>query len=158
MVSEPALAALTDRQLHAVLAHERAHLAGRHHVILGFARAMATAMPRLPLFTACSTELGRLAEMCADDIAARQHDGRALVTALLAHAGPPPPPRHALAAATSGVTERAGRLLDRASAGRTLAEWTASALLTGGLLAGPVLAVALAAVGIAWCGDLFLSL
>lgn len=157
VVSEPALAALTDRQLRAVLAHERAHLAGRHHLILGCARALATAMPRLPLFTACVAELGRLVEMCADDTAARQHDGRALVTALLAIAGPPPP-RRALAAAASGVTERAGRLLDRASAGRTFAEWTASALLTGGLLAGPVLAVALATVGIAWCGDLFLAL
>lgn len=157
VVSEPALAALTDQQLQAVLAHERAHLAGRHHLLLGGARALATAMPGLPLFTACAAELGRLVEMCADDAAARQHDGRALVTALLAIAGPPPP-RQALAAAASAVTERAGRLLSAASVGRTVTERTASALLTAGLLAGPILAVALATVGIAWCGDLLLSL
>lgn len=102
VVSEPTLAALTDLQLRAVLAHERAHLAGRHHLILGLGRALATAMPRLPLFTACAAELRRLVEMCADDAAARLHDVRALVTALRALAGPPVPPRRALAAATSG--------------------------------------------------------
>lgn len=158
VVSEAALAALTEGQLHAVIAHERAHLAGRHHLILGCARAVATAMPRLPLFTACVVEIGRLVEMCADDTAARQHDGRALVTALLALAGPPPAPRHALAAAASGVTERAGRLLGETSPRRAIAERTGSAFLSGGLLAGPILAVTSAAAGFEWCRDLLLAL
>lgn len=158
VVSEPALAALTDLELNAVLAHERAHLSGRHHLILGFARALATVMPPLPLFTAGPTALGRLVEMWADDTAARQHDVRALVTALLALAGPPLPPRRALAAAASGVTERAGRLLDRASATRVRTEWAGSVLLICTLLGTPVLAASSATAGIAWCADLLLSL
>ncbi len=157
VVSEPALAALTDLELRAVLAHEHAHLSGRHHLILGFAQALAKAMPPLPLFTAGPTALGRLVEMWADDNAARRHDARTLVTALLALAGPPTPPQRALAAAASGVTERAGRLLGRASVIQVRSAWAASALLISVLLATPVLAATSATSGIAWCAGLLLS-
>lgn len=111
VLSRDALDALDDAQLQAVLAHERAHLAGRHHLLLAAARALVVTMPRIRLFTAGSRELSRLVEMCADDAAARGHGGRTLVGALLALAGGPVPPPRALAAAGSAVAERAERLM-----------------------------------------------
>jgi Zn-dependent protease with chaperone function len=79
-----ALAVLDDAQLTAVLAHERAHLSGRHHAIVMATRALAAALPGVPLFTRGAAAVARLAEMAADDSAAR-HAGRGtLVAALLA--------------------------------------------------------------------------
>ena len=40
-----ALRCLDARQLEAVLAHERAHLSGRHHLVLTFANALKDAFP-----------------------------------------------------------------------------------------------------------------
>lgn len=48
VVTSAALDSLTDRNLQAVLAHERAHLAGRHHHVLAFVRALAVAIPGCP--------------------------------------------------------------------------------------------------------------
>ncbi len=84
VVSRAALDVLDGPQLRAVLTHERAHLAGRHHLLLAVTQALATAMPRIRLFTTGSTELGRLVEMCADDAAVRGHGNRVVVGALLA--------------------------------------------------------------------------
>jgi Zn-dependent protease with chaperone function len=111
VLSRPTVAALDDAQLQAVLAHERAHLAGRHHLLLAAARALAKTMPRIRLFTEGSRELSRLVEMCADDAAARAHGSRTLVGALLALAGGPARPDGALAAAATAVADRAERLL-----------------------------------------------
>lgn len=111
VLSRPALAALDNAQLQAVLAHERAHLAGRHHLLLAAARALAKTMPRIRLFTEGSRELSRLVEMSADDAAATAHGSRTLVGALLALAGGPARPGGALAAAATAVADRAERLL-----------------------------------------------
>jgi Zn-dependent protease with chaperone function len=87
-----ALAVLDAAQLAAVLAHERAHLAGRHHLLLAVTRSLAAVAPFVPLFTRGAAEVARLAEMRADDAAARRAGGgpgnergrRTLLTALLA--------------------------------------------------------------------------
>jgi Zn-dependent protease with chaperone function len=99
VLSSGALAVLDPDQLAAVLAHERAHLAGRHHLLISLTRALLASFPAVPLFTQGPGELARLAEMCADDVAAR-HAGRGtLVAALLAMGTerrcrlPPSPPR-----------------------------------------------------------------
>jgi Zn-dependent protease with chaperone function len=79
-----ALAVLGPPQLRAVLAHERAHLAGRHHALVKLSRGLLASFPGVPLFTKGAAEVARLAEMRADDVAAR-HSGRpALVSALVA--------------------------------------------------------------------------
>lgn len=83
VVSAGALAALGTGQLHAVLAHERAHLRYRHHLMLAVATALARAFPRVPLFAQAGPELGVLAEMAADDVAARRHDRHHLAKALV---------------------------------------------------------------------------
>lgn len=92
VISAGALAALTPEQLHAVLAHERAHLRRRHHVILALATALARAFPRVPLLSQARPQLAVLAEMAADDAAARRHrrDDLAVALVVLATAGTRP--------------------------------------------------------------------
>jgi Zn-dependent protease with chaperone function len=89
VVSSGALAVLTPRQLQAVLAHEGAHLRGRHHLALTIASALGRAFPRVPLLVQAVPELAVLAEMAADDAAARRHSRDDLAEALviLARAG-----------------------------------------------------------------------
>ncbi len=83
-----ALAVLEPDQLAAVLAHERAHLAGRHHLLLALTRSLAAVAPGVPVFAAGTGAVARLAEMRADDVAARRAGGaqgrRTLLAALLA--------------------------------------------------------------------------
>lgn len=86
-VSAGALAWLTPGQLQAVLAHERAHLRGHHHLILAAAAALARAFPAIPLLAAAAAEFAVLAEMTADAAAARRHDPADLAAALVTLAG-----------------------------------------------------------------------
>jgi len=83
VISSGAFAALTPEQLHAVLAHERAHLRFRHHLVLALATALARAFPRVPLLTQAQSQLAVLAEMAADDTAARRHRPEDLAAALV---------------------------------------------------------------------------
>jgi Zn-dependent protease with chaperone function len=89
VVSVGALAALAPEQLRAVLAHERAHLRRRHHVILALATSLARAFPRVPLLGQAQPQLAVLAEMAADDAAIRRHrrDDLAAALVVLATAG-----------------------------------------------------------------------
>jgi len=121
VVTSGALAVLTGPQLTAVLAHERAHLGGRHPLLAAVTRGLTAAFPGVPLFTRGAAEVARLAEMAADDAATRSADRSALVTALLAIAtgtpraagpGPGPVAVPGLAAAVCAVPDRVERLLD----------------------------------------------
>jgi Zn-dependent protease with chaperone function len=105
-----AMAALSPGQLGAVLAHERAHLAGRHHRLLAMARIGRQLLPVLPLMRDAETQVARLIELHADDAATRAHDPGSLATALvvLATAASPAP---ALAAAATDTVQRIHRLL-----------------------------------------------
>ena len=84
VITSGALALLDPPQLHAVLAHERAHLAHGHHALATVTRGLAAAFPGVPLFARGAAEVARLAEMSADDTAVRTSGRPALVTALLA--------------------------------------------------------------------------
>ena len=84
VVTSGALSVLEPAQLIAVLAHERAHLAGRHHMLVALTRGLAAIFPAVPLFTRGQSEIARLAEMRADDAAARRAGRRPLIEALLA--------------------------------------------------------------------------
>jgi hypothetical protein len=64
-----------------VLTHERAHLRGHHHLMLAVAAALARAFPAVPLLARAAAEL---AEMTANDAAARRHDPADLAAALVA--------------------------------------------------------------------------
>jgi len=112
VLSTGALAVLDPSQLTAVLAHERAHLAGRHHLLIAATRGLAATFPAVPLFTRGPAEVARLAEMCADDVAARSSGRNTLVTALLAMGTGMAVPPAALAASTCAVQARVQRLLE----------------------------------------------
>ncbi|HEY3732478.1 MAG TPA: M56 family metallopeptidase [Streptosporangiaceae bacterium] len=112
VLTSGALAVLDPAQLTAVLAHERAHLAGRHHLLVALTRGLAASYPAVPLFTRAPAEVARLAEMCADDAAARRISRRALVTALLAMGTGMAVPVAALAATGGAVTARVQRLME----------------------------------------------
>jgi Zn-dependent protease with chaperone function len=118
VVTSGALSILAPAQLTAVLAHERAHLAGRHHLLLALTRGLAAVFPGVPVFARGQGEVARLAEMRADDAAAERAGRRPLIEALLAMgtgtAVTPMMayPATALAAAGYAVAARVERLLD----------------------------------------------
>jgi Zn-dependent protease with chaperone function len=70
-----ALAVLDSGQLTAVLRHERAHLAGRHHLLLAITRSLAAIVPGVPLFERAGAGSAPLAWLAATGgvIAARMH-------------------------------------------------------------------------------------
>lgn len=105
-----ALRLLDHDGLNAVLAHERAHLRGRHHLIVGTLSALAAALPRLPLMRAAAQSVPPLLEMCADDAAIREHGRTPLVTSLVLLSTGHRLPQGSLAAAGSAVVERVLRL------------------------------------------------
>jgi Zn-dependent protease with chaperone function len=112
VVSAGAVARITPRQMQAVLAHERAHLRGRHHLILAFAASLSRAFPAVPLLARAAAEFAVLAEMAADDAAARRHDPADLAAALVTLAAAATNST-ALAAAGPGAVARIQRLLTR---------------------------------------------
>jgi Zn-dependent protease with chaperone function len=102
-----ALDSLNAEELQAALAHERAHLDGRHHVLL----FIATIMDRLlaPLgFTRSEPHVRRLTEMLADDAAGTRHDGRVIAEALVALVQGP---TRAAGLSMGGGAERVARLV-----------------------------------------------
>jgi hypothetical protein len=134
-----AVQTLDPGQLDAVLAHERAHLTGGHHRLLGLARIGRQVLPFLPLMRDADEHIARLVELHADDTATRARDPRLLATALvvLATAASPAP---ALAAGATDSVLRIRRLLGPREplgrARRQLVRATAAALaLTPVLLA-----------------------
>jgi len=146
LLTTGALAVLDPDQLTAVLAHERAHLAGRHHLLLAVTRSLAAIAPAVPLITRGTGEVARLAEMRADDVAARRTGGeqgrRTLLTALLAMgaglAGAPA--SAAWLPATGGVVAaRVRRLADPPAPARSVCHGLALAVVTLAIAAAALL-------------------
>lgn len=67
----------------AVLAHERAHLAGRHHLLVAAADAVHATLPFVPLFRQAPRAIRDLVELAADVAAVRDCGAPAVRTALL---------------------------------------------------------------------------
>jgi len=153
VVSSAALAALDGPQLSAVLAHERAHLAGRHHLALIALRSLRRALPFLPLFRSAAAEVARLLEMRADDVAARRHAGTAIAQALLALSDRPAPVA-AIGAGGPTAIARALRLVEPASLPNRARAAAALSLTVAALATGPAFASSLpllAHLGHQWC-------
>lgn len=109
IVTTGAVGALSDDQLAAVLAHEQAHLRGRHHHLVGAATAMAAAFPGIPLFRLAKTEVAMLVEMIADDVASGTQSRVTVAAAVVALASMRAPAA-ALGASGSAALERVQRL------------------------------------------------
>ena len=75
---------LSGAELSAVLAHENAHLAARHHRLLTAAAVVAQALPIVPLLREAPARVGRLLEMDADEHAVAHHEPRVIASALVA--------------------------------------------------------------------------
>ncbi len=151
VVTSAAVAALDENQLGAVVAHERAHLAGHHPHIVAALRGLAGAFPRIALMTEGAEQVSQLLEMCADDAAAQRHGRTALLTGLLAMSGATPV--GALGAADIAVLARAQRL---AASGLKLTDTRRRAALTSTVMmtiaAGPLIIGVMAASGLLMCG------
>jgi Zn-dependent protease with chaperone function len=112
VLTSGAVAVLDPAQLTAVLAHERAHLAGRHHLLIALTRGLGASFPAVPLFTQGPAAVAWLAEVRADDAAARRSGRRALIAALLAMGTGAAVPAAALAATGCATMARVQRLLE----------------------------------------------
>lgn len=151
-VTSGALELLDRPELHAVLAHERAHLAGRHHLLVALAQTGRRAFGRLPLFAHFPERIGHLVELAADDAAARSASRSTLARSLL-NVATAQTPVEALAASGGDTVARIERLLDRPAAPGPAGVGT---ILSGNAaaVAAPVLILAvpiLTAVGFACC-------
>ncbi|MFJ6569101.1 M56 family metallopeptidase [Streptomyces sp. NPDC091292] len=110
VVSDAAVRRLTARQLDAVLEHEAAHIAGRHHLVLAAVEAFHSVFRRIPLARHAREQTALLLEMIADDRALRTHSHESLVTAMYEMAAARAP-KGAFAAGGGTVLIRLRRIL-----------------------------------------------
>jgi Zn-dependent protease with chaperone function len=138
VLSSGALDLLDEAELAAVIAHERAHLAERHDLVVLPFTAWRTALPVLPGVRRARSAVATLVEMVADDRACAVCDRLALATAL-ARVGAGGAPDGALAVSGGATVERVRRLLDPPPPSKAI-RWSAYAA-SAALLAGPVFAL-----------------
>ncbi|MET7860632.1 M48 family metalloprotease [Streptomyces sp. NPDC005318] len=141
VVTTGMLRALDPVERDALLAHERAHLAGRHHLLHAAAELAALCHPALRSLRA---PMGYALERCADEAAAaaigdRRVAARAIGRAALAARaaeGAPARPRVALAAVAGPVPRRVAALLGRTAPRPRAGRAAAAALLACLALSG----------------------
>lgn len=150
VVTSAAVAALDERELAAVLGHERAHLAGRHPLVITTLRGIAAVFPMLGLMREGVSQVSRLLEMCADDDSARRYGTAPLLSGLAALC--PATPAGALAAADLAVCERAQRLAMPPTEAVIARARAALVGVVAVLAAGPFVTLTLAASGALLCG------
>ncbi|MET9225660.1 M56 family metallopeptidase [Lentzea sp. NPDC003310] len=83
---------LSEASVAAVIEHERAHILGHHHLLVGFAKALASAVPWTPLTRRSPELVAALVELAADATAARMHGADAVRSALVTMTGGATPP------------------------------------------------------------------
>jgi len=143
-----ALSRLDDGELAAVLAHERAHLSGRHHIVLALAVALQRTFPLAGFFGAAARQIAYLVEIAADDAATRRAPRLTVASALLAVAGAGAP-AGALGAGASAAAQRIQRLINPPQHSRIQQAVTCAAMATAATLA--IATVALAYLTITHC-------
>ena len=148
VLSSGMLAQLDDAQLAAVVAHERAHLRERHHLLLLPFVAWRAALPVLPAAGRAHDAVRDLVEMRADDVALAALTGpeprRTLAAAIVAVASGAGGvvPAGALAVTGGAVAVRVRRLLAPARPLPVTGRWTALACALALLLVPTVLLLA----------------
>lgn len=109
VLSRGTLKTLSERELVAILRHERAHLRARHDLVLEAFIAVHTAFPRFVRSASALSAVRLLVELLADDAAVRAVGPRPLARALVACACGPTP-AGALAAGGPTTVTRVKRL------------------------------------------------
>lgn len=82
VLSNGLLRILDPVQLRGVIAHERAHLQQKHHLVLLAFKSWHSALPWFPIANRAETAVALLVELIADDQARRVVDDRVLATAI----------------------------------------------------------------------------
>ena len=148
VLSSGMVAELDEAQLAAVVAHERAHLSERHHLLLLPFVAWEAALPVLPATARAHAAVRDLVEMRADDVALRSLPGtgarRTLAQAIVRAAegaGGATVPGGALAVAGEAVRARVVRLLEPPAPLPAAARWAALTSAAALLLLPTVLLV-----------------
>jgi hypothetical protein len=146
VVTTGALTRLDHGQLDAVLAHERAHLSERHHLVLRLAAALENAFPAVRFFGVAARQIAYLVEVAADDAAVRRAPRLTVAAALLAVAAAGVP-AGALGAGGSAAAQRIRRLIDPPLRGSAARRAGTSAVLAGAaVMAVAVLAFAVVTI------------
>lgn len=84
VVSQGLIELLDADAMRAVIAHERAHVAQRHDIVLVLFRAWHASLPWFPIATRAQREVELLVELLADDQARRAVDDASLANAIRA--------------------------------------------------------------------------
>ena len=111
VVTQGALNCLSASELEGVLAHEMAHLRGRHNLAVALSQILARAFPRIRLFQVATEETRELIELLADDAAVQRVDRVSLASAIVSLAGMRTPTA-AMAMAQDAAVLRVSRLLE----------------------------------------------
>jgi len=138
VVSKGALNALSDKEITAILRHERAHLRARHDLVLEMFTAVHAAFPRFVRSGRALDAVRLLVEMLADDAAVRAAGPTPLARALVACAAGPTP-SGALAVGGPSTVVRVRRLSGR---GNSLVVATGAYLAAAAILVVPTVALA----------------
>lgn len=154
VITQGAQQRLSKNELTAVLAHERAHLQGHHHVFMSIVRGLRRFLPMVPLFRAAPVQVGRLLEMCADDRAAATVGSRTVATAMLTMAEAGRVPAAALGASSADALSRIQRLVLPGEPLTAVDRGGIVASIIAVLAAPPAIAAlfALTALGMSACG------
>ena len=131
-------ARLAENGVQAVLAHERAHVRGHHHLLIAVAEVLARAFPAVRLLAEAPAALREQVELAADLSAVRLCGPDAVRDALMVLTGASTP-EAALAMARDAVDVRLRRLACAAQLPSATARVTTCGLLGGALAATPVL-------------------
>jgi Zn-dependent protease with chaperone function len=153
VITASALAVLNRDELLAVLAHERAHLRGRHDLLLAVAQGLVRAFPGVPVFVWGDQQVRRLVELVADDRASRHHRKSDIANAILRLADTSVPAA-ALALGAEAVQLRIHRLTGRRRPMRRSSHTVLCALVAALVISPVVLAAfpALLLAGMDYCG------
>jgi Zn-dependent protease with chaperone function len=144
VITTGALRSLAPEHVAAVLAHEQAHLRGRHHLVLAGTEALLRAFPGVPLFVRAQAEIARLVELLADDVAARRHP-RVHIAAALVRLATGRVPAFTLGAGGQTALTRVRRMLNP-EAPLARRERLAGRVAVTLLLAGPAILAAIPGV------------
>ncbi|GAA5029604.1 M56 family metallopeptidase [Terrabacter aeriphilus] len=150
VVTQGTLARLAPGELGAVLAHERAHLAARHDLVLEFFTVVHEAVPPVLRCDAALREVNLLIEVLADRAAVRDAGAVSTGRAIVAMAGGPKPAgTMAMRESTSAARARIDLLDARTVAGLPVAVAAAGMYAVSALLVvAPLTLFALAVAGL----------